>query len=61
MLAYFYRYGDGYTVILRISGIMPDLEPVKDFMNTTFVDCVLKVCSYLFMLLYIVFFVIIFS
>jgi hypothetical protein len=38
-----FRYGDGYTVILRITGVMPDLEPVKTFMETTFLDCVLKV------------------
>ena len=38
-----FRYGDGYTVILRVTGVMPDLEPVKTFMETTFLECVLKV------------------
>lgn len=38
-----FRYGDGYTVILRIAGVMPDLEPVKNFMKRTFLECVLKV------------------
>ncbi|XP_028404446.1 ATP-binding cassette sub-family A member 1-like [Dendronephthya gigantea] len=36
------KYGDGYTVILRIAGVMPDLEPVKNFMENTFLECVLK-------------------
>lgn len=39
------RYGDGYTVILRIAGTMPDLDPVKTFMETTFLQCVLKVSN----------------
>jgi hypothetical protein len=38
-----FRYGDGYTVILRVTGVMPDLDPVKTFMETTFLECVLKV------------------
>ena len=32
------RYGDGYTVLLRISGEIPPLEPVKEFMADMFGD-----------------------
>ena len=30
------RFGDGYTVILRVSGETPQLEPVIDFFQAAF-------------------------
>ncbi|KAK5601059.1 ATP-binding cassette sub- A member 1 [Crenichthys baileyi] len=36
------RFGDGYTVILRVSGSSPALKPVEDFVQQTFSDSILK-------------------
>lgn len=37
-----FRFGDGYTVIIRVSGEHPDLDPVMDFFNSEFPKSVLK-------------------
>lgn len=37
-----YRFGDGYTVIVRVGGSPPQLKPVEDFVQETFPDSVLK-------------------
>ena len=37
------RFGDGYIVIIRIKGSLPDLDPIKNFMELTFDSCILKV------------------
>ncbi|KAI3376454.1 hypothetical protein L3Q82_016915 [Scortum barcoo] len=36
------RFGDGYTVIVRVSGSPPALKPVEDFVQQTFPGSVLK-------------------
>ncbi|XP_041821372.1 phospholipid-transporting ATPase ABCA1-like [Chelmon rostratus] len=36
------RFGDGYTVILRVGGSPPVLKPVEDFVEQTFPGSVLK-------------------
>lgn len=36
------KFGDGYTVIIRVSGEDPDLDPVTDFFNMEFPKSVLK-------------------
>uniref|UniRef100_M3ZRP8 P-type phospholipid transporter n=1 Tax=Xiphophorus maculatus TaxID=8083 RepID=M3ZRP8_XIPMA len=36
------RFGDGYTVIVRVGGSPPALKPVEDFVQLTFPDSVLK-------------------
>ncbi|XP_054907006.1 phospholipid-transporting ATPase ABCA1-like isoform X1 [Poeciliopsis prolifica] len=36
------RFGDGYTVIVRVGGSPPALKPVEDFVKLTFPDSVLK-------------------
>ena len=36
------RFGDGYTVLLRIAGQCPKLTPIKEFMIATFPDAQLK-------------------
>ncbi|KAJ8306341.1 hypothetical protein KUTeg_016886 [Tegillarca granosa] len=36
------RFGDGYTVKIRVSGEHPDLHPIEEFINNTFNDTVLK-------------------
>ena len=30
------RFGDGYTVILRVSGASPPMQPVIDYFKSTF-------------------------
>ena len=37
-----FRFGDGYTVIVRISGEFPDMEPVIQYFNTSFPNSILK-------------------
>ncbi|XP_037549875.1 phospholipid-transporting ATPase ABCA1-like [Nematolebias whitei] len=36
------RFGDGYTVIVRVAGSPPELKPVEDFVQQTFPGSVLK-------------------
>ncbi|XP_037832519.1 phospholipid-transporting ATPase ABCA1 isoform X2 [Kryptolebias marmoratus] len=36
------RFGDGYTVIVRVAGSPPELKPVEDFIQRTFPGSVLK-------------------
>nr|XP_028568784.1 ATP-binding cassette sub-family A member 1-like [Podarcis muralis] len=36
------RFGDGYTIIVRIAGANPDLKPVQDFFELAFPGSVLK-------------------
>ncbi|KAK7101016.1 phospholipid-transporting ATPase ABCA1-like [Littorina saxatilis] len=36
------RFGDGYTIILRVSGQNPDMEPVKHFISKRFPSSVLR-------------------
>ena len=36
------RFGDGYTVIVRVGGSPPALKPVEDFVQQTFPGSVLK-------------------
>ncbi|KAL8202962.1 UNVERIFIED_CONTAM: ATP-binding cassette sub- A member 1 [Gekko kuhli] len=36
------RFGDGYTIIVRITGANPDLKPVQDFFELAFPGSVLK-------------------
>ncbi|KAM4564931.1 phospholipid-transporting ATPase ABCA1 [Fundulus diaphanus] len=36
------RFGDGYTVIVRVGGSPPALKPVEDFVLETFPDSILK-------------------
>lgn len=38
----FFRFGDGYTVIVRVGGSPLVLEPVEDFIQQTFPGSVLK-------------------
>ena len=42
-MSVFSRFGDGYTVTLRIGGENPDLEGVSEFIKTLFPTAVLKV------------------
>ncbi|GLD53698.1 ATP-binding cassette sub-family A member 1-like isoform X1 [Lates japonicus] len=37
-----HRFGDGYTVIVRVGGSPPALKPVEDFVQQTFPGSVLK-------------------
>lgn len=37
-----FRFGDGYTVIVRVGGSPPALQPVEDFVQQTFPGSVLK-------------------
>ncbi|XP_020657095.3 phospholipid-transporting ATPase ABCA1 [Pogona vitticeps] len=36
------RFGDGYTIVVRIAGANPDLKPVQDFFELAFPGSVLK-------------------
>uniref|UniRef100_A0AAQ4RWK1 ABC transporter domain-containing protein n=1 Tax=Gasterosteus aculeatus aculeatus TaxID=481459 RepID=A0AAQ4RWK1_GASAC len=36
------RFGDGYTVIVRVGGSPPELKPVEDFVRRSFLGSVLK-------------------
>lgn len=36
------RFGDGYTVIVRVGGSPPALKPVEDFVQQTFPGSILK-------------------
>ncbi|KAM8899352.1 phospholipid-transporting ATPase ABCA1 isoform 1-T3 [Spinachia spinachia] len=36
------RFGDGYTVIVRVGGSPPELKPVEDFVRQVFLGSVLK-------------------
>ncbi|XP_060619641.2 phospholipid-transporting ATPase ABCA1 [Anolis sagrei] len=36
------RFGDGYTIVVRIAGSNPDLKPVQDFFEQAFPGSVLK-------------------
>ncbi|XP_052284173.1 phospholipid-transporting ATPase ABCA1-like isoform X3 [Dreissena polymorpha] len=36
------KFGDGYTVIIRVSGEFPNMDPVIEFFNTEFKGAVLK-------------------
>ena len=40
---FFSRYGDGYTVTLRIGGEEPNLDAVSEFIGSLFPGAVLKV------------------
>ena len=40
---FFSRYGDGYTVTLRIGGEDPNLDAVSEFISSLFPGAVLKV------------------
>ena len=42
-MSVFFRFGDGYTVTLRIGGENPDLEGVSQFIKSLFPTAVLKV------------------
>lgn len=44
------RYGDGYTVTLRIGGENPNLEAVSEFIKSLFPSAVLKVSIALYTL-----------
>ena len=37
------RFGDGYIVVIRIKGSLPDMQPIQDFMEDTFVHSIKKV------------------
>lgn len=37
------RFGDGYTVTVRLTGAHPDLSPVKEFFDETFPGARLQV------------------
>lgn len=37
-----YRFGDGYTILIRVSGNNPNLEPVEQYINTMFPGSTLK-------------------
>lgn len=39
----FFRFGDGYIVVVRVKGNQPDMTPVMNFMLEAFEDCILKV------------------
>ncbi|KAK7488493.1 hypothetical protein BaRGS_00020278 [Batillaria attramentaria] len=36
------RFGDGYTIILRVSGQNPDMDPVMHFINSRFPQAILR-------------------
>ncbi|NXG49380.1 ABCA1 protein, partial [Psilopogon haemacephalus] len=36
------RFGDGYTIVVRIAGANPDLKPVEEFFGLAFPGSVLK-------------------
>nr|KAF6482818.1 ATP binding cassette subfamily A member 1 [Rousettus aegyptiacus] len=36
------RFGDGYTIVVRIAGANPDLKPVQEFFGLAFPGSVLK-------------------
>lgn len=36
------RFGDGYTIVVRIAGSNPDLKPVQEFFGLAFPGSVLK-------------------
>jgi len=36
------RFGDGYTVVVRVGGSPPALAPVEQFVRDNFAGCVLK-------------------
>ena len=38
-----FRFGDGYTVTLRVAGLNPNIQPVKEFCQETFRGATLKV------------------
>ncbi|XP_066919865.1 ATP-binding cassette sub-family A member 2-like [Clytia hemisphaerica] len=38
------RFGDGYIVVIRIKGSLPNMEPIKNFMEETFENCIMKEC-----------------
>ena len=42
-MSVFFRFGDGYTVTLRVGGENPDLEGVSQFIKSLFPTAVLKV------------------
>lgn len=33
---YLYRFGDGYTIIVRVAGENPDMASVEEFITSTF-------------------------
>lgn len=37
-----FRFGDGYTIVVRIAGSNPDLKPVQEFFGLAFPGSVLK-------------------
>lgn len=37
-----HRFGDGYTIVVRIAGANPDLKPVEEFFGHAFPGSVLK-------------------
>ena len=37
------RFGDGYIVVIRIKGSLPNMEPIKNFMEETFENSIMKV------------------
>jgi len=39
-------YGDGYSLIMKVEGREPDVEPVKTFVQKTFVGAELKECHH---------------
>lgn len=39
---YSFRFGDGYTIVVRIAGSNPDLKPVQEFFGLAFPGSVLK-------------------
>ena len=43
VLLYTFRYGDGYTVTLRVGGETPNLDAVSEFIKSLFPGAVLKV------------------
>lgn len=38
-----FRFGDGYIVVVRVKGSLPNMQPVQSFMEETFPDIILKV------------------
>jgi len=37
------RFGDGYIVVIRIKGSLPQMNPIKTFMEETFENSIMKV------------------
>ena len=37
-----FRFGDGYTVIIRVSGEFPDMDPVMQYIESHFPGAILK-------------------